>query len=958
MKYLVILLLVFSYNSPISAQTNSDTLKFEREKDLFEYAFQNTDLINNTPGLFLDYYEYPDSIEQLLNLYKSNPTKSEMGYQIATILNKIDVTGYFEPKTLIYPFYDHLHSLDYERKQKIPLMVFDTEISKLNSTSRNIVENWTTNTPLSSFSGNDFESFNYFFATPFMDSIVYDNVVLHFDSSKIRSNRARELSNIVISVNGIDYTLNPNDELDLSQFTGQNQFTFNYHFDDGSFETITQNISIASKGALPKSGLADLVLLEAGELTIDGDYSNITIDNPSIKYYISDGCNDGLLKKPFFLIAGWGPHTDISNINEMLDWPSTVGDFIVQSNQEGFVENLNNAGYDIVFVKFFPPNASIDLNSALLELMINHVNTRKMNDGSYEENIIQGYSAGALCAKYTLQRMEKKHLEQNAPHPHTKLFISFDGENQGANIPLGVQHMVEYLDEYEHSNNIVWFNNQSMSPGAAMYALKYIVDAPLSRELLHYYYTETGNSVQTAGQGHHSLRTSYLSQQSLDHHSMNNHIPDYPSFCRNISISNGSSTPNIDMSTYMSNHYPYPSETNATIFYQLGWTKKREAKFLTHGIGTPFIYTKKMALFSSTWIVQTEAITQNPLILDNAPGGIIFIESNPLVAINDLMAFELWGSPDISNDHLYSFTPTVLTHDIKNFDAFANGGLGYMNYNFKTQGLNYDNEYDAPPYISNPSNTIGYPHLGYPNNHYSITPFDALFTWNENTVHVTSGRKSQSYYEEEWSPARGLIKNFIVEEGEHWNIMLQNKDIGASTNGNITYRVDYNADHDIWFGEHVTQKTDFKPVTIVDNTIVESMAGNAIYIKNGFHAKPGCEWHAYIGVENCDSFGGKSMVQNHENGNEQSDSGIYSTFTQAKKALLIPNPTSNRLRIKLINTVEREQFNFYIYNFNGILVDKGSAIEEKEINLNLDKGIYIVKIKTLETWYTEKLIIQ
>ena len=37
-------------------------------------------------------------------------------------------------------------------------------------------------------------------------------------------------------------------------------------------------------------------------------------------------------------------------------------------------------------------------------------------------------------------------------------------------------------------------------------------------------------------------------------------------------------------------------------------------------------------------------------------GGIIFIESNPLVAINDLMDFELWGSPDISNDHLYSFT--------------------------------------------------------------------------------------------------------------------------------------------------------------------------------------------------------------------------------------------------------------------------------------------------------------
>ncbi len=56
--------------------------------------------------------------------------------------------------------------------------------------------------------------------------------------------------------------------------------------------------------------------------------------------------------------------------------------------------------------------------------------------------------------------------------------------------------------------------------------------------------------------------------------------------------------------------------------------------------------------------------------------------------------------------------------------------------------------------------------------------------------------------------------------------------------------------------------------------------------------------------------------------------------------------------------IEKEHFNFYIYNFNGILVHQGRAIEKNEINLNLIKGIYIVKIKTQGTWYTEKLIIQ
>jgi len=236
-----------------------------------------------------------------------------------------------------------------------------------------------------------------------------------------------------------------------------------------------------------------------------------------------------------------------------------------------------------------------------------------------------------------------------------------------------------------------------------------------------------------------------------------------------------------------------------------------------------------------------------------------------------------------------------------------------------------------------------------------------LFTWDANTVHIGSGVRSQShvgdYYIEVPSPARGLMKNFIVEEGEHWNIFLQNKNIGAFTNGVNSYRVDYNADYEIYFGEHVTQKTDFLPVTIEDNTIVQSKAGNAIYVKNGFHAKPGCDWHAYIASDSCVTvYLGKSTITSN-NLNEENTSNKNNFNNDRNNIVLYPNPTSNGFSLK-VNNSTIHQFHFYIYNFNGILVHEGDGMVGKKNPLKLNSGMYIVKIKTKESWYTEKLIIE
>ena len=409
MKYIILFSLVCWTIQPVSAQNDFEDgftgLKFQNEKELFNYAFQNTDLQTQTSGLLLDYCEYPDSTWSVLNTIANHPVaNSAFCYQVSGIINQIGLSEEFNDDSLIYPFLEHISSLDYVRKVRIPVLLYDLEISQSNSTTRSIIESWSTVEPFPAFSANGFVQKDFFFAATMTDSIPYPNAVLHFDPTKMRSNKGRELIELQVTVNGSTYSLQSGEELDISQFSGKNNYTFTYNFNDNSSEVVGQEINVAWKPqALPKSSFWDFTApANQTEITLNGDYSNINIYNPSLKFGIKYGCTEGVIKKPYFLVAGWGPFTDKANINNALGWPTTMYGISQSMNQAGFIENLHAEGYDVILVQFFPPNASIDFNSQLLETLINYINEQKFANDSYEENIIQGFSAGALCTKYTL----------------------------------------------------------------------------------------------------------------------------------------------------------------------------------------------------------------------------------------------------------------------------------------------------------------------------------------------------------------------------------------------------------------------------------------------------------------------------------------------------------------------------------------------------------------------------
>lgn len=91
--------------------------------------------------------------------------------------------------------------------------------------------------------------------------------------------------------------------------------------------------------------------------------------------------------------------------------------------------------FDIVYVDWGNPMASIMDNARLLEQIITSINNSKTVHDDSTKNTIIGHSMGGVIARVALCNMESNPLI----HHETKCYVSFDSPHKGANIPLGLQ---------------------------------------------------------------------------------------------------------------------------------------------------------------------------------------------------------------------------------------------------------------------------------------------------------------------------------------------------------------------------------------------------------------------------------------------------------------------------------------------------------------------------------------
>lgn len=159
------------------------------------------------------------------------------------------------------------------------------------------------------------------------------------------------------------------------------------------------------------------------------------------QYEIFYGGADQVLDKPIILVDGFDPtdSRDIPLIYSLLDYGANGN----------LADDLRTEGFDIVILNL--PNYTrpgtttliqgggdyIQRNAMVLVELLNQINAMKVGT---EKNVVIGPSMGGLISRYALRYMEMNNMD-----PDTRLYISFDAPHLGANVPIGLQHLFNYM---------------------------------------------------------------------------------------------------------------------------------------------------------------------------------------------------------------------------------------------------------------------------------------------------------------------------------------------------------------------------------------------------------------------------------------------------------------------------------------------------------------------------------
>lgn len=182
------------------------------------------------------------------------------------------------------------------------------------------------------------------------------------------------------------------------------------------------------------------------------------------EYEIFPDNGDGVLDRPIVVLDGFDPGDgrDITALYNSLTFDG-----------QNLADILRDQGFDIVILnapQYSTDGKDIDggsdyiqRNAMVLAAMIDFLNAEKVGD---EELVILGPSMGGLIARYALAYMEANSL----PH-ETRLYISFDSPHRGANIPISLQYLINYL--------AADFDNAQ-----AQAIIDFVLNSPAAKEML------------------------------------------------------------------------------------------------------------------------------------------------------------------------------------------------------------------------------------------------------------------------------------------------------------------------------------------------------------------------------------------------------------------------------------------------------------------------------------------
>ncbi|MBC7776417.1 MAG: T9SS type A sorting domain-containing protein [Phycisphaerae bacterium] len=225
------------------------------------------------------------------------------------------------------------------------------------------------------------------------------------------------------------------------------------------------------------------------------------------------------LHKVVIFVEGW----------DMLDlvprWNTTSEENYSDMIKDPKIAQLANWGYDFVMVDWGNSRQDLRTNASNLIGLIEYLKCHLKRTGANKHQfVILGHCMGAIVSRYALTQMESTgHQTECDPETghNCRLFITDDAPNQGANLPMAVQHL------YKFGFGLIPGNSVVKKKIAEAFNL-FLHGTAAKQLLMHHVDTKT----PTNEYSEHQERINFVA----DLQSMGN----YPQHCKLVALSNGS----------------------------------------------------------------------------------------------------------------------------------------------------------------------------------------------------------------------------------------------------------------------------------------------------------------------------------------------------------------------------------------------------------------------------------
>ena len=648
-------------------------------------------------------------------------------------------------------------------------------------------------------------------------------------------------------------------------------------------------------------------------------------------------CNhNSKIHKPILIVSGFDPN-DKNRIGSEESGNDKVFLYHV-ANKDGFLDRLRELGYDIIIYRSANSTKSIIPNAMNL---VNFIKT-KINDVKTSDNelIVIGVSMGGLVCRYALTYMEQP---SNTYDHKTKLFISMDSPQNGANVPLGFQYMAKYLN-IDVDGKIEMLKK----------AVDDMLDSDAAKEMLIYHHTNTSNLTARCA----TNRTTFLNNLSF--------IGNFPKKCTTMALSmgsgNGTGQGFLPGSTLIKKQ---TSDIVSGIYFGLDnilWL-----------LGIPSMAGYFLSQFG--WEIEVKAVpnqTKCVVYREDLYHKLIGpkVISNPngpeIVSVSTLFPTPMHRIEEVNNTHPLDNAPGS-AQGFHNLKALGLEGLAKTLADMEI--LVIDSHYDClipsysalgmsvPPqtniksYLNTSSGVIKINENFFYNTNKSVSLFDYLYIENKNVDHIYDDNKVSVLTPQMLAALDDMISSK--------KLFLENKTIVS--------------------GQSVAYEA-AESITASNNYIVESggkaeMKAPKINLKQGFHAKNGstvrlktdASWICPPGSIQSVSFFPLSNLTWEEVQEPQSFSQIYTPEEELlqpaipkieNRITVFPNPVENILNLKIENRIEGEM-KITIVDFKGQVVHSQMIMNDFDNAVNCSQfisGVYFVIIESKDSTQTFKII--